>query len=191
MTLFKSNRERRLWLCVLLVVIAIYSSLGLVGALAGILREKNLLGSLFFISFLMILAAIIGSGLQRLAGKREIWVTVGIIAVYGMMFSRLGSLEERTHLFEYGVVAILIHQAFLERLNQGGRVPVPAVLAVVLTAILGWLDEGIQAHLPNRVYDFVDVGVNFLSALMAVTASVVLRWSRKRIEEGRQKKFRD
>jgi len=191
MTLFKSNRERRLWLCVLLVVIAIYSSLGLVGALAGILREKNLLGSLFFISFLMILAAIIGSGLQRRAGKREIWVTVGIIAVYGMMFSRLGSLEERTHLFEYGVVAILIHQAFLERLNQGGRVPVPAVLAVVLTAILGWLDEGIQAHLPNRVYDFVDVGVNFLSALMAVTASVVLRWSRKRIEEGRQKKFQD
>jgi len=191
MTLFKSNRERRLWLCVLLVVIAIYSSLGLVGTLAGILREKNLLGSLFFISFLMILAAIIGSGLQRRAGKREIWVTVGIIAVYGMMFSRLGSLEERTHLFEYGVVAILIHQAFLERLNQGGRVPGPAVLAVVLTAILGWLDEGIQALLPNRVYDFVDVGVNFLSALMAVTASVVLRWSRKRIEEGRQKKFQD
>jgi len=170
---------------------AIYSTLGLVGTLAGILREKNLLGSLFFISFLMILAAIIGSGLQRRTGKREIWVTIGIIAVYSMMFSRLGSLEERTHLFEYGVVAILIHQAFLERLNQGGRVPGPAVLAVVLTAILGWLDEGIQALLPNRVYDFVDVGVNFLSALMAVTASVVLRWSRKRIEGGRQKKFQD
>jgi len=181
MKLFKSKRERRLWFWVLIVMLAIYSTLGLAGSLAGMLREQDLLGFLFFFCFLMIVAAIIASGLQRRAGKREIWVTFGIVAVYGMMFFRIGSMEERTHLFEYGVVAILIHQALIQRRIHDGRVPAPAVLAVAFASLLGWIDEGIQAVLPNRVYDIVDVGANFISAFMAVAASELVRWSRKRI----------
>jgi hypothetical protein len=41
----------------------------------------------------------------------------------------------------------------------------PAVLAVVITALLGLLDESIQALLPNRVFDMIDVGFNALLAL--------------------------
>jgi len=34
----------------------------------------------------------------------------------------------------------------------------------VLPAFLGWLDEGIQAILPNRVYDIRDMNFNDLAA---------------------------
>jgi len=51
---------------------------------------------------------------------------------------------------------------------------------VAVTAILGWLDEGIQAILPNRVYDVRDVGFNALAGLMAIAASLGLAWARRR-----------
>ncbi len=172
---------------ILFLVLAIYATLGLAGSLAEMLREHELLVSTMVLCFLFtILATIIGSGLNwRLRGK-EIWVLFGIITVYGLMFVRMGgSIEERTHLFEYGIVAIIMHHAFIERIKQGGKVPAPAILAIVLTSLLGWLDEGIQAVLPNRVYDIFDVFVNFLSAFMAISAKLALTWTQKRITNAR------
>lgn len=182
MSLFTSRRERRLWFWALAVVVAIWSTLGLAGTLARTLRERNLLGALFVLGFLLVIAAIAGSALKRRPGGREIWASLGIMAAYGMVVVRMGiSLEERTHLFEYGLVAVLIHQALSERLRGGRRVPAPAVLAIAITALLGGVDEGIQALLPNRVFDIRDVGFNALAGLMAIAASLVLarvqRWA--------------
>jgi len=89
------------------------------------------------------------------------------------------SLEERTHLIEYSLVAILIHQALIERQRQGRQVPSSAALAVVVTALLGLLDECIQAILPNRVFDLVDIGFNALAGLMAILASLALARARR------------
>ena len=47
------------------------------------------------------------------------------------------------------------------------------------TVLLGWLDEGIQWLLPNRVYDIRDVGFNALAAVMAVGASLALSRARQ------------
>ncbi len=110
-------------------------------------------------------------------------MALGVTAVYGMVVVRMGiGPEERTHLFEYGLVAVLLHQALGERRRNGRRVPAPALQAIALTALLGWLDEGIQALLPDRVYDLRDVGTNAVAAVMAVVASAALararRWDR-------------
>ena len=176
-SLFTSNRERRLWFCALAVVVAIYSTLGLAGTLAEVLRENNLMRALFFFLMFLTVAAIVGSGLKRRPGRREVWVALGVTAVYGMLVIRMGvSPEERTHLFEYGIVAVLIYNALSERSQNGRRVPVPALLALVVASLLGWLDEGIQALLPNRVYDNFDVFSNVLAALIGISASVVIGW---------------
>jgi hypothetical protein len=184
MSPFTSDRERRLWFYGLAVVVAIYSTLGLAGTLAAVLRERNLLDASFAAGFLLVAAAIVGSALKRRPGRREIWVALGVTAVYGMVVVRMGiGPEERTHLFEYGLVAVLIHQALTERVRNGRRVPIPAVLTVAVTALLGWLDEGIQALLPNRVYDLRDVGVNALAGLMAISARLALARARWPIKE--------
>jgi hypothetical protein len=55
----------------------------------------------------------------------------------------------------------------------------PAVLAVLITALLGLLDESIQALLPNRVFDMIDVGFNALAGFMAIIASLALAWAQR------------
>lgn len=176
-SLFTSDRERRLLLWALVVVVAIYSTLGLAGMLAEVLGEHRLLPALFFFMMFLTVAAIVGSGLKRRPGRREVWIALGVTAVYGMAALRLGvTAEERTHLMEYSIVAVLIYQALRERRENGRRVPVPAVLALVLTVLVGWLDEGIQALIPNRVYDNFDVFSNAVAAVIGIVTSVVIGW---------------
>ena len=73
-SLFTSDRERRLWFCSLAVLVAIYSTLGLAGTLAEVLRENNLMRASFFFLMFLTMATIVGSGLKRRPGRREVKV---------------------------------------------------------------------------------------------------------------------
>ena len=175
MPTFTSLREKHLWLWALALVIAIYATLGLAGTLADVLRDRNLLDASFGFGLLVVVAVIIGSGIRRKPGKREFWVAAGVVTVYGFAILRMGiGPEERTHLIEYGIVAVLVYQALLERRRNGRDVWYPALLAIVSTSLVGVVDELIQAVLPNRVFDIRDMGFNALAALMAVTGSAIV-----------------
>ena len=52
-SLFTSDRERRLWLWTLAVMAAIYSTLGLAPKLAGMLRNRGLIDAAFFFCLLL------------------------------------------------------------------------------------------------------------------------------------------
>ena len=178
-SLFSSNRERRLWLWILAVMVAIYSTLSPAQEVAAALRERNLL-RVSTAAFLLLVGVVIAvKWAKTRPDRREIGAALGITAVYLMTLIRLPVPEARSHLFEYGLVAMLIYQALTERRRNGRRVPVPAALAVVATALLGWLDEGIQWLLPNRVYDLLDVGFNALAGLAAVSAILFMEWARR------------
>ena len=176
---FTSRRERRLWGWTLAVVAAIYSTLGWAPALAKFLRDRGLLDGLFVLGLLLIGAAILTQALKVRPHRIEIGVALGIVATYLLVFVRMAIPEERTHLIEYGVVAIFVKEVLTERASQGRRVPVPALLAILTTALVGLLDECIQAFLPNRVFDYRDILFNGLAAVMAVAASVALTWARR------------
>ncbi len=178
MNLFASDRERRLWLWTLAVVAAIYSTLGLTPTLAEELRARNLLGAAFVLGMLLVAATVVTQGLRARPGGAEIAVASGVAAAYLLVFVRM-AIPERTHLVEYGVVAVFIHEALTERASQGRRVPVPALLAVLATALIGVLDECIQAFLPSRVFDPRDILFNVLAGVMAVAASLALAWARR------------
>ncbi len=181
MSLFTSRREKWLWIWILAVVFAIYSTLGLAGTLAESLRNRGLLDAFFVFSALLVLVIILIQGLRPQPHGIGVVVVLSIAVAYFMVFVRMGiPIEERTHLIEYGVVAVLVHEALKERASQGRHVPFSALVALVVTILLGWLDEGIQAILPNRVYDIRDVGFNALAGLMAIVASVTLTWARRR-----------
>ena len=180
MAFFSSPRERRLWIWTLVVVVAIYSTLGLARTLAGVLRERDLITAGFNLGLFLIAAAIVVQGLRKRPGGTEIGVALGVAGVYVIVLLRMAVPEERSHIIEYSVVALLIYEALRERASQGRRVPVPAVLAILATSLIGLLDEGIQAVLPSRVFDLFDVAFNALAATIAVLASLALAWARRR-----------
>lgn len=179
MPLFASVRERRLWLWTLVVVVAIYATLGLASMLAGVWHHQGLSAAAFLGAMLLIGVAILTQGLKVRPGGREIGVALGIAVVYFFMFFRM-TIPERSHLIEYSVVAVFIYEALTERASQGRRVPAPALLAILATSLVGALDEGIQVFLPSRVFDPVDILFNALAAGMAVTAMALLAWARRR-----------
>jgi len=186
MPFFSSKRERRLWAALAIVLAAIYATLAHAPAIAAILRERNSLTATMFLVSLWSLVVITIFFIRGRPGRAEIAVGVGILIVYLMAWLRIGitTPEERTHLFEYSLVAALVHEALLERQENGRRVPMPAILALIISIFLGWLDEGIQSLLPNRVYDLMDVCFNTLAATMIIGARWILafvqRWVQAR-----------
>jgi VanZ family protein len=95
--------------------------------------------------------------------------------LYVLVLSRLERHEERLHFLEYGLFAGLVEAALRER---GTRWSGP--LAVAITLAAGWLDEGIQGLVPDRIYDLRDVGFNVTAGLLAVLAVTLRRLARDR-----------
>lgn len=178
-SLFSSPRERRLWAWTAVVVVAIYSTLGLARTLADQLGNDFFGVWLFLLGCILILLAVVTQGLRVRPSGIEIAVALGVAAAYLLVFVRMAIPTERSHLVEYGVVAVLVYEALVERARQGRRVPVPALLAVLITSLVGTLDEGVQWLLPNRTFDPVDILFNVLAAVMAVAASAALQWARR------------
>lgn len=183
MSLFSSARERRLWTALLIVLTAIYATMGNAPAIAAMLRERvDLTETMVFLA-LVGLVTISILFVRRRPARAELAVGVGIVIVYVMAWLRIGvaSPEERTHLFEYSLVAALVHEALLERRANGRRVPAPAILALIISILLGWLDEGIQSLLPTRVYDLTDVAFNALAATMIIGSRWILAFVRHKV----------
>lgn len=176
---FTSTRERRLWLWALAVVAAIFATLGLTGRLAETLADDNVAAVGFGLALLLVGATILSQGLQARPRGTEIAIALGIAAVALMALLRC-TLAERTHLIEYGVLAVFIHAALVERRSQARRVPAPPLLAILAAALIGTVDESIQLVLPSRVFDPEDILFNVLAATVAVAASVALGWIRRR-----------
>ena len=179
-SLFTSDREQRLWSWVLILVVTIYSTLWLTPTVSGALRSRGLLGAFFVIGLILVVATIVAHGLEARPRGSEIVVGLGIAAVYLMVFVRIALPEERTHLIEYGVVAVLVHAALVERSKNHRVVPFAALTAVLMTALIGALDEGLQTLVPGRVFDARDILFNTLAGTMAVASSVALRGARRR-----------
>ena len=182
MRFFSSRRERRLWLWVLAVMAAIYATLGLAQRMAETLEERGLLDftvGLFLLCMFLVGVTILTQGLRVRPGGAEVAVAIGVATAYLLVFTRMTIPTERSHLIEYSIVGVLIYEALSERRSGGRSVPLPPVLAVLVTVALGALDEGIQWLLPNRVFDPVDILFNTLAGTMAVAGSVALTWARR------------
>lgn len=181
MSLFSSRREIRLWRWVAAVVLAIFLTIGVARQLADYFQGSAVIGvGLFLTCCFLVLAMVITQGLKTRPGGLEIAVGLGIFAVYLLVFVRMSIPTERSHLIEYGVLALLILEALQERIKQGRKVPVPAIIAIVASSSIGVLDEIVQAWIPGRVSDPEDMLFNTLASAMAVGSSVALSWARNK-----------
>jgi len=175
---FGTRRERNLWLLTAAVVAAIYSTLGLATTMAEELTNRDLLDSISAVALLALFAVVALVGLKgRAPTVFQAAIAIGVVAVYALVFLRMASPIERSHLFEYSLVAILIHEALLERSLAGRLVARPALLAIGAAAAIGVVDELIQLVLPNRVFDPIDLAFNAFAAFMGVAVSSAVGWA--------------
>lgn len=178
----RSPRERRLWLWAGGLVVAIYGSLYSVRPVANWLRDRNLLRAAILALFVVVAVFILRWCLRRSPGRRELVVLALFGVLYLAVLWPIRMPEERFHLLEYGLLGGLIYSALLERRRPaaGMRWSAPAAApAVLLTGLAGWVDEGIQYLLPNRQYDWIDVGLNLLAAVLAIGALAALAEARR------------
>ena len=184
---FKSKRERRLWLALLITLAAIYATLGktpeLVQALGADILESAEANLVFALLILLVVIPIFF--IDKRLGRHELAIGLGILAVYLLAWLRLGSWEARTHLFEYALVAALLHEALLEGRDNGRPLPWPALLALGMSLLLGFVDECVQALLPNRVFDWIDVAFNSLAAIVIIGSRCLWRWLWSRLARHR------
>ena len=186
---FTSARERRLWILAGSCLLLIYSSLNIARPITNWLRDANLLSLAVGGSFLLA-AACVGLALLRSRPGWRVWAAlVSIAAGYAILLSRFELPEERLHFLEYGVIGGLVFTALLERQKNtrrdsrelpSRRAPIwPAVGALVMTGLAGWIDEGIQEILPNRFYDLRDVAMNAAGGALAVFSIWILDLARR------------
>lgn len=184
MPLFQSSQEKRYWLFAALVLIAIFSTLTFGRPFQKMLSDQNVQAAIFLTGMFLTGIVIVMHGLKVQPSKTEIVIWVGLATVYLMLFLRLG-VPERSHLIEFGVLAIFIHKALSERFQNKNQVFKPALIAFLVTCLIGFLDEGIQYFLPERVFDTEDIIFNSLAAFMAIGGSLVLRWAKNRFSKNK------
>ena len=164
------------------MVVAIYSTADLARMLADALRESGLLeltSDMFNVGMLLVGAMILVQGLRERSRGVEVGFALGVAAIAIIGFARGISAAERSHLIEYTVLALIVHEALLERRDQGRRVPVPAVLAIAGTTLAGVVDECIQFFVPSRTFDWFEVLGDLVGSVVAVGSSVSLRGVRR------------
>ncbi len=186
---FRSAHERRLWLAVALAVGLLLATLYPMQFLLDALRARNLLRLAIAALFLLCAAAFVGWLLHRRAPLLVCLVVVLAGALYAAIALAMEVPQERLHLVEYGGLALLLRAAIAASVAarpDGDRVSNVDVWALGAATAVGWIDEGVQAVLPNRVYDLRDVAFNALAAGLALVAAAAVRRAVKRAGNSRE-----
>lgn len=134
-------------------------------------------------------AAAIGAGvvlvlvaipMLRRASRIELAALALAAALYALGIAALEIPQERLHYVEYGLLAAMLFAGMAPGDDAQGPWRA-ALLAVVSTAAIGWLDEVVQgAFWERRYFDWRDVELNARAAVLGVLAGVPLHraWRR-------------
>lgn len=172
--MLRNSTERRFWIAAAVLQAAIFLSLSLGDNVVRFLRGNNLLRSTVLMA---LVGALVGVGvlLRRARVGLPTMVIGAILAlVYAILLVRIERPEERLHLVQYGSVTALVFAAVRARFLPRRRLGMAFLVAAVLGSALGWLDEGVQYLLPDRVYELRDVLLNVEAAVLAAVSSWLL-----------------
>lgn len=95
--------------------------------------------------------------------RNFMWLLI-LASAYAWGLSRLKLPIERIHFIEYGLLGLLVFRA----LSHNIRGKSLYLWSGITVFCLGFLDEGIQYVLPNRVYETKDVIVNGIAGILGL-----------------------
>ncbi|ROR32789.1 VanZ family protein [Inmirania thermothiophila] len=162
-----ASRERLAAAAACLYLAALYLGTGWLRTVQTGLRD--LLGAAYGPALTGLVAAALGAGLWaargRLAalGARRAPLLAAVGAGYAAALALLAIPEERIHLLQFGLLALLLTAALRRR-------PRRHLEALILGLAAGAGDEVAQWLHPARVGDLGDVALNFLGSVLAQAA---------------------
>jgi len=95
--------------------------------------------------------------------RNFIWLLI-LSSAYAIGLSRIKLPIERIHFIEYGLLGLLIFRALRHNIRDKSLY----LWSGMAVFGLGFLDEGIQYILPNRVYETRDVIVNGIAGILGL-----------------------
>ena len=160
------------WASVILYTLLIYAILPFSRGWQRFLRETlgdkiglsmNLL--LFFGGFLAII------WIARKTRALQFRLSILVLFVVVLLGAQIDIPEERIHLLQYGILGYLISSALRPKLL--GLAGISTIL--LIGTFIGLGDEMIQWILPSRVFDWWDVGYNFVGIAFGTTIFHLLK----------------
>ncbi len=166
------GRESSAWVWTGIWLIFIYGSI----LLARTVQENlALVGArMIFLWLTLIVFGLAASWFVYAFARRMIvftWPRALGLALIGGIFIRMtwalrANPEEAFHFVQYGLLGILLFRALRFRLADGSVY----IVAALIGAAAGILDELIQWITPRRYFDFRDIGLNVLSGVLVQVA---------------------
>ena len=155
---------RRAQLLTICYVGVVYATLPIMRPILNFL--KGALGEAFspavYVFLLFVALGIIVLFLREGRGWKSLLLLFGILGVTASILPSIKYPEERVHFLEYAVLGVLLYFALREKIR--GRRVLLSIPLVIFFVGLG--DELIQGILPNRVYQFTDVVLNFFGGIL-------------------------
>lgn len=159
------GRESAAWLRAGAWLACIYLTIPLARLLQEFLSARGGRGLFLWITYLGFAAA--AGGLVRAAVRRrwrpsprQLLVLAAIGGLFcWMTWSLRANPEEAFHFIQYGVLSLLLFRALRHRLQD----PSIYLAAALLGAAAGIVDELIQWLVPQRYFDYRDIGINALA----------------------------
>ena len=164
-----AENERRSWLYVCLWSLLIFFFVPLARTIQAYVSEHWGRDSFLYAVVIIILLLLIVS-LRLIIRKRAsgalnyVWL-IGIAAVFIVYTLQLRSNpEEALHFVQYGILSILVYRALTHRITDYGIY----LIALLLTATVGIIDEAAQWLTPKRVWGLKDIWLNTFAAALAL-----------------------
>ena len=111
-------------------------------------------------------------------GWKTVLAVIGLAGIYVWLLMWLSrSPAERFHLAEYGLLSYLTFRAWRLDVGFGGAI----IGGVIVASLLGVGDEFIQWSLPNRVFEWKDIGLNIGSSSLGIVLVALLRPGESRV----------
>ena len=183
----KKELRIRWWAGIAVYLAVVYATLG---AAPGIWEGLDALffgnGIIFTVYVPAVLAVVALAAYMFFKKEERRADSYFILLVFVAVFFELTLLavrpEEKIHLLEYGVLGVLLYNALKVDLDRFD--PMLYIIGGVFCFGAGIVDEVIQLYLPNRVFDWKDVVINFISGVMGllIIRVIVLKVPKKPID---------
>jgi hypothetical protein len=162
--------EKLSWCYVALGVVVVYSTIPVARALRETVREHiGLQYFLYFAVALLLLGgyfAIKNVHHRKLPLNARLWLLTIFGAFLGYIYMLRDIPEEAIHVSEYGVLGLLVYRALTHRFRDFSIY----LMATLVVAMIGVIDEYIQWLTPSRVFDLRDIRTNAIAGALSQLA---------------------